>query len=207
MFFLLFHHHSIINDDVMNILCVLSSNDNESITSLALETIANAARERGASVHILDLRQTPLPFLNPSATEEPEFLPHVRRLVLAADAFVLATPDYHGSMSGTLKNFLDYFWMEFAGKVFGYVCSSFDKGLTVMDHVRTCVRQCYGWSLPFGVNLSDDDVADGVIVNTRVEERLRMLARDIVVYGSLITEQRARDLQSTEEPAFMAKYR
>ncbi len=204
---LLFHHHPIINDDVMTILCVLSSNDNESITSLALETVAGAARERGAIIHILDLRQTPLPLLNPSAEEEPEYLPYVRQLVLAADAFVLATPDYHGSMSGTLKNFLDYFWMEFAGKVFGYVCSSFDKGLTVMDHVRTCVRQCYGWSLPFGVNMSDDDVADGAIINARVAERLRMLARDMVVYGSLISEQRARDLQSTEGATFMAKYR
>lgn len=207
MFFLLFHHHSIINDDIMNILCVLSSNDNESITSLALETVAGAARERGAIVHILDLRKTPLPLLNPSAEQEPEHLPYVRQLVLAADAFVLATPDYHGSMSGTLKNFLDYFWMEFAGKVFGYVCSSFDKGLTAMDHVRTCVRQCYGWSLPFGVNMSDDDVADGAIINARVAERLRMLARDMVVYGSLISEQRARDLQSTEGATFMAKYR
>ena len=33
-----------------------------------------------------------------------------------ADAFVLGSPDYHGSMSGALKNFLDYHWQEFAGK-------------------------------------------------------------------------------------------
>lgn len=201
IFSLLFVHHT------MNILCVLSSNDDESITALGLQTLAEAARERGASVHILDLRQTPLPLLNPSSENEPEHLPHVRSLVLAADAFVLATPDYHGSMSGTLKNFLDYFWMEFAGKVFGYVCSSFDKGLTAMDHVRTCVRQCYGWSLPYGVTMSDDDVAQGAITNARLDERLRMLARDMVVYGTLISEQRSRDLQSTESATFMAKYR
>jgi azobenzene reductase len=38
--------------------------------------------------------------------------------VIWADAFVLASPD-HGSMSGVMKNFLDHFWEEFAGKAFG----------------------------------------------------------------------------------------
>jgi NAD(P)H-dependent FMN reductase len=191
----------------MNILCVLGSNDNESTTALALQIITNAITHNGATAQTLDLRQTPLPLLNPSSTDEAEHLAHVRSLVLSADAFVLSTPDYHGSMSGTLKNFLDHFWGEFAGKTFGYVCSSFDKGLTAMDHVRTCVRQCYGWSLPYGVTLSDRDVVDGAIVNASVEQRLQMLGRDIVVYGGLLTEQRTRDLAGTDDTTFMAKYR
>ena len=68
-----------------------------------------------------------------------------------ADALILASPDYHGSMSGTIKNFLDHFWREFAGKTFAYVCTSHERGLTVMDQMRTAVRQCYGWSMPYGV--------------------------------------------------------
>jgi azobenzene reductase len=32
-----------------------------------------------------------------------------------------------------MKNFLDHFWEEFAGKVFGYICTSHEKGLTVMS--------------------------------------------------------------------------
>jgi NAD(P)H-dependent FMN reductase len=72
-------------------------------------------------------------------------------MVKWADAFILATPDYHGSMAGSMKNFLDYFWSEFAGKLFGYICSSHEKGLTVMDQMRTAVRQCYGWSMPYGI--------------------------------------------------------
>ncbi|MGI0050233.1 MAG: NADPH-dependent FMN reductase, partial [Nitrososphaeraceae archaeon] len=30
-------------------------------------------------------------------------------MVKWADAFILSTPDYHGSMAGSMKNFLDYF--------------------------------------------------------------------------------------------------
>jgi NAD(P)H-dependent FMN reductase len=68
----------------------------------------------------------------------------IAELIKKADAFVLTTPDYHQTMSGSLKNFLDYFWSEFKGKTFGYIVGSHEKGLTVMDQMRTAVRQCYG---------------------------------------------------------------
>jgi len=74
-----------------------------------------------------------------------------------ADAFVLASPDNHGSMSGSMKNLLDFYWEEFAGKTFGYICSSHETGLTVMDQMRTAVRQCYGWSLPYGVSVNGEE--------------------------------------------------
>jgi len=37
--------------------------------------------------------------------------------VEAADVFILGTPDYHGSISSALKNFLDHFWREFTETV------------------------------------------------------------------------------------------
>ena len=115
-----------------------------------------------------------------------------------ADAFVLASPDYHGSMSGAMKNFLDYYWTEFAGKIFGYLCASHEKGLTPMDQMRTAVRQCYGWSLPYGVSFhgSEDFDADGNIANDKVLLRLQILARDIVVYGGLISDSSSATLKS-----------
>src|SRR5919201_1309479 len=104
-----------------------------------------------------------------------------------ADGFLLGSPDYHGSMSGAVKNFLDYHWHEFAGKLFGYVCSSHEKGLTVMDQMRTAVRQCYGWSLPYGVSIHGEQDFDeaGVLINPRLSQRLAMLTRDLVVFGAL----------------------
>ena len=48
-----------------------------------------------------------------SAREDTAEIIRTTELVKWADAFVLATPDYHGSMSGTMKNFLDFFWKEF----------------------------------------------------------------------------------------------
>jgi FMN reductase len=65
------------------------------------------------------------------------------------------------------KNFLDFYWEEFAGKTFGYICTSHEKGLTEMDQMRTAVRQCYGWSLPHGVSINgeEDFNKDAEIIN------------------------------------------
>ena len=177
----------------------------------ALRLVLEAAAARGAETSMLDLRLADLPMYNPDAPPA-DATGHVARATEAvgwADAFVLATPDYHGSMSGAMKNFLDYHWEEFSGKLFGYVVASHEKGLTVMDHLRTAVRQCYGWSLPYGVSVhgEQDFGPGGTVTNPRIEKRLRMLARDLVTYGTLLREQFLRDLHDTDPDTFVARYR
>ncbi|MFL6423008.1 MAG: NADPH-dependent FMN reductase [Nitrososphaeraceae archaeon] len=78
------------------------------------------------------------------------------KLLKWADSIILSSPDYHGSMSGAIKNFLDYFWEEFAGKTFGYIVASHEKGLTVADQMRTAIRQCYGWSMPYNISINGE---------------------------------------------------
>ena len=174
----------------------------------AVKLVLEAAREHGAETRLLDLRAVDLPVYRPKVMTETEGIKESNDAVSWAEAFVLASPDYHGSMSGAMKNFLDYYWAEFAGKVFGYLCTSHEKGLTVMDQMRTAVRQCYGWSLPYGVSFhGNEDFAEGRLKNQAVERRLRMLARDLVVYGAVIREQFLRDLASDEQATFVARYR
>jgi len=120
---------------------------------------------------------------------------------------VLGTPDYHGSISSAMKNFLDHFWGEFAGKLFATVVASHEKGLTVTDQLRTVARQCYAWSMPYGVSFADEeDVRDGKIVSDTLKKRLEMFVRDVRTYGALLALQRRADLAATE-PGFMARHR
>ena len=194
----------------VKILGVSGSMREHSRSRRALDLVLEAARERGAETQLLDLHALDLPMYRPDDEAEAASVAGAAEAVNWAGAFVLASPDYHGSMSGAMKNFLDYFWTEFAGKVFGYLCASHEKGLTVMDQMRTAVRQCYGWSLPYGVAIHGDEDfdAEGNVSRPAVERRLRMLARDTVVYGSLIREQFARDLVALDEPhTFAARYR
>lgn len=77
-----------------------------------------------------------------------------------------------------------------------------------MDQMRTVMRQCYAWSMPYGVAVNgEQDFANGQLVNTEVCMRLEMLTRDLVVYSRLITGQFARDLESSEASTFAASYR
>lgn len=179
----------------LNVLGVGSSMRQGSYSTTALNMILDMAKGNEAETKLLDLRQTNLPMLY-AAKDDTHEIVQVTELVEWADAYILATPDYHGSMSGSLKNFLDYFWSEFAGKTFGYIVASHEKGLTVMDQMRTAVRQCYGWSIPYGISINpEDDFNDKKeVINRKLWSRLDMLARDLVVYGKLIRKQFVNDL-------------
>ena len=175
---------------------------------LAIIALA-AAREHGAETRLLDLNALNLPTYNPDKEDmDHEGLRVATEAVNWADAFLLASPDYHGSMSGAMKNFLDFYWAEFAGKLFGYVVASHEKGLTVMEHMRTAVRQCYGWSLPYGVSVhGENDFDSSGLANPQVARRLRMLARDLFVYGALVRGQFQDDLANGVTETFAARYR
>ncbi len=195
------------SDSPLNVLIVSGSNSAKSSTKTALLEAGSRLQTLGCSVDVLDLFQTQLPLLNPETTWTADYYAPLKQRVAGADVFILGTPDYHGSMSGALKNFTDHFWKEFAGKLFATVVASHEKGLTVHDQLRTIARQCYAWSMPYGVSLAEKvDVKDGKIASESFEERLKMFVRDLQVYGTLLKAQRAEDLAGSEA-GFLAKHR
>ncbi|HEX6671808.1 MAG TPA: NAD(P)H-dependent oxidoreductase [Nitrososphaeraceae archaeon] len=199
-----------ITNDKMNILGIASSMRKESTSTRALKLTLDIVKTKyDANIQVLDLKQTILPFLYYEEHNKKAEISIAEKMVKSADAFILSTPDYHGSMAGSMKNFLDYFWSEFAGKLFGYICSSHEKGLTVMDQMRTAVRQCYGWSMPYGISINGekDFKTNGYIRNEAVLRKMQMLARDIVIYGKLHRNQFLNDLSSQEINTFASHYR
>jgi NAD(P)H-dependent FMN reductase len=193
--------------NTFNVLGVAGSIRQGSYSTRGLKIALEYVKKQGAEVRLFELNKVVLPLYDPSAPALKE-VEHITEAIAWADAFILASPDYHGSISGALKNFLDYFYEEFAGKVFGYIVASHEKGLTVMDQMRTAVRQCYGWSLPYGISINGpQDFTGDEIRNTRLSNRLHMMARDLVVYGKLLRDQFIRDFGSTEPDTFAAYYR
>ena len=192
------------------VLGISSSMRESSFSATGLKIALEKIKDIGVEVEFLDLRTTNLPMFYSSDNDENKtIIAKVTDKVKNSDAFILATPDYHGSMSGSMKNFLDYYWSEFAGKLFGYICASHEKGLTAMDQMRTAVRQCYGWSIPYGVSINGEEDFDGnrSIINENLETRINMLARDITVYGKSIIKQFKEDLSGNEPNTFASHYR
>src|SRR5438874_1947323 len=150
----------------LNVLAVVGSLNRTSSTRAVVSHAADQLKTAGVMVDVLDLLDEPLALYNPDSAHEAEGFAALQLRVQRADVYILGTPDYHGSISSAMKNFLDHFWREFAGKLFATIVASHEKGLTVTDQLRTVARQCYAWTLPYGVAFADEeDVRDGQIVS------------------------------------------
>ncbi len=191
----------------LKILTVVGSLQRSSVTRVVLNHVIALLKDSGCAVDVLDFAKEPLALYNPDTAHDLPGYAALQARVAGADVIILGTPDYHGAISGTTKNFLDHFWHEFTGKLFATIVASHEKGLTATDQLRTIARQCYAWTLPYGVSFNEEmDIQDGEILSESLLGRLEMLVRDARVYGELLARQRHADLTSTE-PGFLAKHR
>jgi NAD(P)H-dependent FMN reductase len=191
----------------LKVLCVVGTSAAKSATHIVVEHIAGRLQALGAEVDVFDPSKEPLLLFNPESSYSAHEFLQLKERVEKADAYVLGTPDYHGSISSTLKNFLDHFWQEFTGKLFAQVVCSHEKGLTVIDQLRTVARQCYAWTLPYGLSFaSPTDLKNDDVVATALEQRIEMFVHDLQVYGLVLRQQRAADL-SGNDPGFLARMR
>lgn len=192
------------------ILGIGSSLRKNSSSNRILRMVLEKSQRYGADTKLIELREINLPTFNPNKPRETsDDVKNLNDQMINADAFILATPDYHGSMSGGMKNFLDYYWYEFSGKIFGYIVSSHEKGLTVMDHMRTAIRQCYGWSLPYGLSINTEyDLDEHYNVNNpKLLQRMENMSRDIVTYGKLLRMQFIHDTNNKEQTTFAFQFK
>lgn len=191
----------------LSVLAVVGSLQRDSVTRIVIRHVAERLEQEGCAVDVLDFIKEPLALYNPDTAHDLPGYAELQERVERADVIFLGTPDYHGSLSGALKNFLDHFWHEFAGKLFATIVASHEKGLTVTDQLRTVARQCYAWTLPYGVGVTEEiDVKDGKIVSDVLQKRLEMLIRDARIYGQVLARQRRADLAGSE-PGFLARHR
>jgi NAD(P)H-dependent FMN reductase len=204
-------------EGTVNVLGVAGSMREQSYSTRTLKMVLEETKQYNAESYMLEVRKINLPLYDPSeitsdnsSSNNNNVLERITTTLRWADVFVLASPDYHGSMSGGMKNFLDYFWEDFAGKTFGYIVASHEKGLTVADQMRTAVRQCYGWSMPYNISINGEKDFDskGNLINSALAKRIKMLARDLVTYGTLIRRQFLEDVANQEiSDTFATHYR
>ncbi len=191
----------------LNVLTVVGNRSEKSTTRTVVNHVGNLLEQRGCRLNRFDYAEENLPLFDVQTAFGGEVYTALKKKVKQADVIVLGTPDYHGSMSSALKNFLDHFWTEFAGKLFGTIVGSHEKGLTVHDQMRTVMRQCYAWSLPYGVSFQDKADVDGDSVTSEaLKSKLEGMASDLVVYGQILANQRKVDLAGSE-PGFLSHYR
>jgi FMN reductase len=108
---------------MVKIVGIIGSLRPDSYSALALQQAINRVQALGAETEILDLREMNLPFCD-GGSDYPDYpdVDLLREKVRVANGLILATPEYHGSVSGVLKNALDLMSFEhLSNKVTGLI--------------------------------------------------------------------------------------
>ncbi len=159
-----------------------------SYTRLATTRALATAEAAGATTELLDLREYDLPMFDPDR-DEPGDSARLTADVDAADSILLASPMYHGSYSGVLKNAIDYCGFdEFEAKTVGLLAVSGGSfPLTTLEHLRSVCRALNAWVIPHQAAIPNgrQAFADGEIVDERTADRVDTLGRRLVQYADI----------------------
>ena len=137
----------------MPVLLISGSPRPDGRTINAVRALALELEEAGLATETLDLAQIDFPIYRGEPVAD--FALEWRELVRASDALILASPEYHGGMSGAIKTFLDYLTFdEFRDRPVGLVgvAQSLHGGtrpaLQLEDVVTACWARVVGPILP-----------------------------------------------------------
>ena len=98
-------------DSKIKVLVFAASLRTESLNGKLAALAARLAEQAGATVDHASMRDFDVPLYD-GDVETKEGIPRgaeeLRRRLLESDAFILASPEYNGSMPGTIKNLIDW---------------------------------------------------------------------------------------------------
>jgi len=165
----------------------------DSTTRAATDRVLTAAAAAGATTDCIDLRTLDLPVFDADDREIGDS-EELKQRVLAADALLLATPVYHGSYSGAVRNALDYCGHdEFEDTTVGLLATS-GGGLPggTLDHLTSIAHTLNAWVLPrtAAIPSAYDRIEDGDVVDEDIAERLDDLGGNLVTYAGLTSPER-----------------
>ncbi|RED64166.1 NADPH-dependent FMN reductase [Cohnella lupini] len=142
----------------MKIVIIAGSNRRISSSTAMARYVGDRLALSGHRVELWDMHLQPLPFYDPDADVQTEAVARLSDLVAASDAIVLATPEYHGSVSGVLKNALDYLDGDhFSGKMVLCVSSAGGAvGVSSLQHLQAIVRNVHGVNCPEWISIGGD---------------------------------------------------
>ena len=162
----------------------------------ALRIAAQAATEAGAEVTFLTGRSLLVPLYD---TETSDRTPETVAIIDAlrrADGVLIASPGYHGSFSGMVKNALDYAedlrhddrpYLEDRAVGLIAVAHGWQTAVGTLNQLREVVHALRGWPAPLGVAVNDSagligDDADST--DPAVVRQLLTMGRQVVTFAT-----------------------
>jgi NAD(P)H-dependent FMN reductase len=170
---------------MINVVALLGSQRQESMTRLALNVALEGVRKAGLEHSLKDLGAPRLPLFEEGVTGNDPAVLQFKEAIRGCDALLVATPVYHDSYSGVLKNAIDHLYDELSDKVIGLVAVG--GGRTgqgqALEHLRAVFRETNSWVLPRQVAIpsSKEAFEAGKLKDPELEFRLLKLGQELVL--------------------------
>lgn len=161
-----------------------------SSSSIALRVALDDAARAGADTELAEVGSLDLPPYDDRSDPStyPDQVHAFVEKVRGCDGLILASPVYHGTMSGSIKNALDFLelladddppWL--GGKVAGLITVSGGRprGDAILSLEIAC-RALHAWTVPVAVSIPDRAFAEGELRDDRIRNRLERLAHAVV---------------------------
>jgi FMN reductase len=163
----------------------------------ALRYALELAEAQGADIKLFDGASINLPMYAPESTVRSEEAQQLIAALRRAHGVILSTPCYHGSISGLVKNALDYTedmsrdaepYLD--GRAVGLIVCGHGWQSTgvVLSAFRSIVHALRGWPTPMGVainTLVERFDHEGTNVEEQVARPMRIMVGQVVEFARL----------------------
>ncbi|MCA1281435.1 NADPH-dependent FMN reductase [Saccharopolyspora sp. 7B] len=167
----------------------------DSQSERAMHAVLAGAREAGAEVRAIGGENLVLPFYDPHFTDRTEAARELVAALRGADGVVLSSPGYHGTISGLIKNALDYAedlraderpYLD--SRAVGCVGAAYgwQAAVTTLQALRSVVHSLRGWPTPLGAAVNSSEARfepDGTCSDPKLGSTLRTIGTQLVEFA------------------------
>jgi FMN reductase len=169
----------------------------QSSSAKALQFCIDAAEALGANVQMFTGDALRLPLYEPGAQDSVAAAMPMIAALRESDGIIIASPGYHGSISGTVKNLLDFTEdmahddrPYFDGRSVGCiaVAAGWQAAGATLAALRAVVHSLRGWPTPMGITLnsSSPQFTDaGACILSDTEAALRLMVSQVLGFAVL----------------------
>ena len=164
----------------------------------ALRIALDAAEELGAETKIFSGSNLVLPMYDPAVTERSLNAIELVESLRSCDGVIVTSPGYHGTISGMVKNALDYVEdmnkdprVYLDGRAVGCIACAYGWQATgsTMSTLRSIVHALRGWPTPLGVAVNSIETSfdeNGVCSDEKVNGMLKILAKQVYDFAQMV---------------------
>jgi FMN reductase len=168
-----------------------------SSTELALQVSLRAAEAAGAEIAMIGGAELQLPMYDPAVPGLPPAAERLVTLTRRCNGLIIASPGYHGTMSGMIKNAIDYIeelskdpvpYLD--GRAVGCIACAYGwqaTGTTLVA-LRTMVHSLRGWPTPFGAAINSLQKvfdAEGNCIDDSSRKQLEIVGQQVVEFAKM----------------------